>query len=848
MAAPMKIIIAGGGIAGLTLANALEQANIDYILLERRRELAPQVGASIGIMSNGARVGTSLLKLLDLDIAHIAQIMDQLGCRDVLYACVRWQTVDQAQRGFETHEIQVEYDDKTLLPECLLTKKRSGYGFAFSDRQDILQVLYDNIKDKSKIHVGKKLSQVRQHSGGVTVICEDDTSYTGDILAGADGVNSKARSEMWRLADEVDSELVKADKNSLECSFRCLYGIASSSAGLTIGDLHIGYNKNCSLMTIVGKDDRTYYFAFEMMDEIYKLPHIPTYTETDKVEYAERLGGLKATESCFKYACWSRNCFVQGIINPIVNETCANKTQIWTWGRVACVGDASHKMTPNAGKLFAAALANSIKKLANQTQGARPSEDQIVACLQDYQKNREIRAKAAIDASSLLTRLQAHATWGHVLFAKYGLTILGDFLENLGSNMAVGATLIDYLPPPEQSINGTLPFNPEQGDGHKENLLFRALLAVPFLGLFGYAWSIANPTFINTGNESSPGFAQNATGQLVPPLTGNFLGFAGQSNRRVPEPMRSLSDVLTGVYDSASGNFDAAAGHRIATLLAYFGVVLAIWSIESVRRCNALMPVQLPSLFAFFAQVKGIGLVAPLYYFLHWVLTPIDSFKATDMRLTRLNYTRSILPSLLMVYYFPILQDYFLPVNVKGQTWLQIWHFFPIWQSLAQWAISKFLEDTIDHDKIYAPKRDVSTIRYIIAVPALASTAVWLWTVFKAPSSLYHIFIPQIPFQAVTNVESFTDNVVQWNLLIFVASTYLWLAYFAWDAKSAGMLEKSWFELVTTMTLLTIALGPGGTVGLAYLYREYIITEKRHRAALTVESVRKRAAAIDRKP
>ncbi|KEQ90265.1 hypothetical protein AUEXF2481DRAFT_576182 [Aureobasidium subglaciale EXF-2481] len=813
MAAPMKIIIAGGGIAGLTLANALEQANIDYILLERRRELAPQVGASIGIMSNGAR------------------IMDQLGCRDALYACVE--------------PIQWIHDrdsDGKLLTKpngvSKLMKSRSGYGFAFSDRQDILQVLYDNIKDKSKIHVGKKLSQVRQHSGGVTVICEDDTSYTGDILAGADGVNSKARSEMWRLADEVDSELVKADKNSLECSYRCLYGIASSSAGLTIGDLHIGYNKNCSLMTIVGKDDRTYYFAFEMMDEIYKLPHIPTYTETDKVEYAERLGGLKATESvCLK------DIHKHSVSSTLVGvETASYK--IWTWGRVACVGDASHKMTPNAGFggnaaiESAAALANSIKKLADQTQGARPSEDQIVACLQDYQKNREIRAKAAIDASSLLTRLQAHATWGHVLFAKYGLTILGDFLENLGSNMAVGATLIDYLSPPEQSIKGTLPFNPEQGDGHKENLLVRAMLAVPFLGLFGYAWSIANPTFINTGNESSLGFAQNATGQLVPPLTGNFLGFAGQSNR---------SDVLTGVYVSASGNFDAAAGHRIATLLAYFGVVLAIWSIESVRRCNALMPVQLPSLFAIFAQVKGIGLVAPLYYFLHWVLTPIDSFKATDMRLTRLNYTRSILPSLLMVYYFPILQDYFLPVNVKVQTWLQIWHFFPIWQSLTQWAISKFLEDTIDHDKIYAPKRDVSTIRYTIAVPALVSTAVWLWTVFKAPSSLYHIFIPQIPFQAVTDIESFTDNVVQWNLLIFVASTYLWLVYFAWDAKSAGMLEKSWFELVTTMTLLTIALGPGGTVGLAYLYREYIITEKRHRAALTVESVRKRAAAIDRK-
>lgn len=44
-------------------------------------------------------------------------------------------------------------------------------------------------------------------------MCEDGTSYTGDILVGADGVNSKARSEMWRLADEQDPGLVKADKN-----------------------------------------------------------------------------------------------------------------------------------------------------------------------------------------------------------------------------------------------------------------------------------------------------------------------------------------------------------------------------------------------------------------------------------------------------------------------------------------------------------------------------------------------------------------------------------------------------------------------------------------------------------
>lgn len=49
-------------MSGLTLANALEKFNIDYILLEAYPSIAPQVGASIGMLPNGFR------------------ILDQLGC------------------------------------------------------------------------------------------------------------------------------------------------------------------------------------------------------------------------------------------------------------------------------------------------------------------------------------------------------------------------------------------------------------------------------------------------------------------------------------------------------------------------------------------------------------------------------------------------------------------------------------------------------------------------------------------------------------------------------------------------------------------------------------------------
>lgn len=67
--ASFRVIIAGGGIAGLTLANALQHAGVDYILLESRRDIAPQVGASIGLAPNGSR------------------ILDQLSCYDEIEKC-----------------------------------------------------------------------------------------------------------------------------------------------------------------------------------------------------------------------------------------------------------------------------------------------------------------------------------------------------------------------------------------------------------------------------------------------------------------------------------------------------------------------------------------------------------------------------------------------------------------------------------------------------------------------------------------------------------------------------------------------------------------------------------------
>jgi 2-polyprenyl-6-methoxyphenol hydroxylase-like FAD-dependent oxidoreductase len=63
---PFKVLITAGSVAGLSLALMLEKNEIDFLILEAYPEIAPQIGASIGLWPNGLR------------------ILDQLGCYEDL--------------------------------------------------------------------------------------------------------------------------------------------------------------------------------------------------------------------------------------------------------------------------------------------------------------------------------------------------------------------------------------------------------------------------------------------------------------------------------------------------------------------------------------------------------------------------------------------------------------------------------------------------------------------------------------------------------------------------------------------------------------------------------------------
>lgn len=86
----------------------------------------------------------------------------------------------------------------------------------------VLEALWNNLKNKDKVLVNKRVTQVHLEPSGVKVETSDGQSFSGDILVGADGIHSKVRSEMWRLADDMEPGYIPASEHTGKSVYRGL--------------------------------------------------------------------------------------------------------------------------------------------------------------------------------------------------------------------------------------------------------------------------------------------------------------------------------------------------------------------------------------------------------------------------------------------------------------------------------------------------------------------------------------------------------------------------------------------------------------------------------------------------
>ena len=238
-----------------------------------------------------------------------------------------------------------------------------------------------------------------------------------------------------------------------------------------------------------------------------------------------------------------------------------------------------------------------------------------------------------------------------------------------------------------------------------------------------------------------------------------------------------------------------------------------------------------PLLFGLATQLLGAGTAMPVYYFLYIAMVPISAFRASDLRLTDLSYTRSVLPIMACGYYVPYLLSLFGPNERIRHAAVWIFQMSPVWVSLGHWVLARLVfRSTIARDRIYNVNRDVNVIRWSLAPMILCSAISWIRTLSMAPLPLWQVLWP--PGDNGGDFIAKAQNVLRNDQIFFSAGSLLWMLYLFKDLKRAGMVQFGWFGVIWRLALSTACVGPGATVGVAWLFREHFLATRRHKGAV----------------
>ncbi|KAJ4354876.1 hypothetical protein N0V95_003410 [Ascochyta clinopodiicola] len=428
-----KVLIAGGSVAGLTLANVLEQLGIDYLVLEKYGKIAPDVGASIGIFPNGFR------------------ILDQLGCYDAIRSLVEGADAFQSL-GMRNEHGQVVSELKDASKKFI---ERLGYGPVFVDRQMIIQILYDNLRDKSKILTKTGVIKVEQTMGGVQVITEDGSIFRGDILVGADGVHSTVRSEMWRLADQdKPGYFPVSERSNVPTEYCCIFGISHPNDKFEKYSSQNVQGQNYSYLVATGPNHRIYWFLFKKLPEIARglYENIPRYTDEQRDALAaEHANDLLSDTLTFGELYKTRTTATLQALPEVVFKK-------WYYTRIITIGDAAHKFNPIGGQggnsaiEDAAVLANQLHKLiSNSDKVAGFADAEVSQAFQETQSIRFDRTNTFLKKSHDQQSMQAMDTFISKFIAKYVVPFSGpDKVVKMICDGARGAARVCALPMPER--------------------------------------------------------------------------------------------------------------------------------------------------------------------------------------------------------------------------------------------------------------------------------------------------------------------------------------------------------------------------------------------------------------
>jgi 2-polyprenyl-6-methoxyphenol hydroxylase-like FAD-dependent oxidoreductase len=303
MKVPVKVIVVGGGIGGLTAAIALRRAGLDVVVFERAAEFQ-EIGAGLLLAANAQK---SLGKL------GLAEAVARLGTPASAGEIRSWR--GEVLASIPAQEIE----------------RRVGVPSAAVHRADLQALLLRELGE-GPLHLDSEVEGFEQDEAGVRGHLAGGSEERADLLVGADGLHSRIRDKLfgpeelryagytaWRAVAKPEQELLPWGT-----------GFESWGRGVRFGCAHIGKG-------------RVYWFATRnaAVGEKDGPPRSPT-------------GARTALLRLFRE--WHHP--VRELIEATDEEVIRRDdlydreplSARWGVGGVTLLGDAAHPMTPNLGQ------------------------------------------------------------------------------------------------------------------------------------------------------------------------------------------------------------------------------------------------------------------------------------------------------------------------------------------------------------------------------------------------------------------------------------------------------------------------------------------------------------------
>ncbi|KAK9420619.1 putative Monooxygenase [Seiridium unicorne] len=371
------VLIVGAGLGGLALAQGLRKHGVSYAIFERDESLhSRQQGWAIGLHT----VLGELQPGLPDDLPPIEPAVNHLK-------------------------------PLKLPPQFIWHVSGNRLGVTGGPDTFVLRAnrmrLREWLATKIPITYGKQALKVEENDDSVTVHFQDGTVASGDILVGADGINSRVREHLLSRPNEhtlrtnafaviVGETTLTGDafERQISLGHSAYVGIAGDRAR----SIFVGLNK-------VSEDGKvgSYYWFYMISDETIDKPDHWTRHASRAERLEKALQDSKALDEKFREII--KLTPVEGIRSDSFSFRDAEiGKDEYAVRRVTMLGDASHPMAPFRGEGGVHALRDALSLAKTVAKIGNDERKTILNAVGDYQREMVKRGVEAVQRSRAVAR------------------------------------------------------------------------------------------------------------------------------------------------------------------------------------------------------------------------------------------------------------------------------------------------------------------------------------------------------------------------------------------------------------------------------------------------------------